>query len=786
MKLPSVIERLQHLGEHAVHTAAASPHDHAATRSGAIMQPAVTQGLAAVFLLLVFVVPTTYVVGVLRHGVVPLKKTTPIGARARHMVLSAASVLSWIGAVAIEMPFAPALTPMHRLFVPDGGPVTGASPVGAAVVACLISEVLMVSSFLVCHSRDGTRPARSGAKALRGPAGHERASDAVLALGTVLAVASGLLVIVAEVELGDASASLQVLYFSLSAAALLVSFAATHGLGGWLRFQAPRARQRWRFFQPFRGSYFFVATQAAGWGLFSLATVGVVAAARLALARTSTYLRGLSAGVAVTMVAGQVLLAVSVRYFQVPRHQRSLSRVFSAAALADAGVAEDGEAAPARGFAARLRTWTVVGIMYAAPHSFVALVVLTFAFLSPKIALALHVAWIMPYLAIVGPRSHATGVRRWPALQAWLTAHLDSAAREVFGGYRVIFGDADAVRALWDAPDAQDGPADGSKAPSSRPAAQRKVIFGYHPHGLFPVGAAVLPLLPAFQAVVDRVRPVVLTASAAHFPPLVRDLLAWVGCRKVTRSSFRRALSEERAVLLVPGGQRELVHTHRMHPPEGAAGECVLVTRHTGFLKMAVLEQAHVVPVVVFGEAQSLRNIINIPSMQHYTYRKFGFPIPFLIGGRWKLSPLPQWGRVTFVVGSPMAPPAFDCHVCSPRSAGSRDGGSSSEGESEGSSGSTDSACACAEEERDRVWHSPELKGVVEQWGRKYFAECKALMERFKAEAGYPDLRVLLLGQDVSEEDLLKSYAALPQIKGIRLSLTGVEQEVGTARKKDE
>lgn len=45
---------------------------------------------------------------------------------------------------------------------------------------------------------------------------------------------------------------------------------------------------------------------------------------------------------------------------------------------------------------------------------------------------------------------------------------------------------------------------------------------------------------------------------------LVRDLVSWCGLRQVSRRTFVRALQDKGSVMLVPGGQAELVHTWRI------------------------------------------------------------------------------------------------------------------------------------------------------------------------------------------------------------------------------
>ena len=61
---------------------------------------------------------------------------------------------------------------------------------------------------------------------------------------------------------------------------------------------------------------------------------------------------------------------------------------------------------------------------------------------------------------------------------------------------------------------------------------------------------------------------------------LVRDLVSWCGLRQVSRHTFVRALQDKGSVILVPGGQAELVHTWRIKHKK----EYVVYGKHKGTL----------------------------------------------------------------------------------------------------------------------------------------------------------------------------------------------------------
>ncbi|EFJ45849.1 hypothetical protein VOLCADRAFT_93670 [Volvox carteri f. nagariensis] len=226
----------------------------------------------------------------------------------------------------------------------------------------------------------------------------------------------------------------------------------------------------------------------------------------------------------------------------------------------------------------------------------------------------------------------------------------------------------------------------------------RRYVLGFHPHGLYPTGAGFLPLMPTVQAAFPGLTLVTLTASIVHYLPGLRDIAGWAGFRQVTRATFRRALRDTGAVLLCPGGQAELVYADRAFPPRGspaaaaaaafAAGAAtataaaltptpqqpeegspldrailVIFAGHQGFVRLALEEGAWLVPVLALGETLQLRNLISAPEMQRITYKRLGFPVPFILGGRWSLTTLPLRNPLVYVIGRPLQPPPLGLEV---------------------------------------------------------------------------------------------------------------------------
>lgn len=86
----------------------------------------------------------------------------------------------------------------------------------------------------------------------------------------------------------------------------------------------------------------------------------------------------------------------------------------------------------------------------------------------------------------------------------------------------------------------------------------------------------------------------------------------------------------------------------------------VLCTRHKGFCRLAIENQACLVPVLALGEAFTVQNAFDAPRLQMATYRILGFPIPYLLVGRWGICPLPKKVALRYIMGEPIKPPSVE------------------------------------------------------------------------------------------------------------------------------
>eukprot|EP00210_Caulerpa_lentillifera_P002989 g2854.t1 len=431
----------------------------------------------------------------------------------------------------------------------------------------------------------------------------------VLILGLILSfMSAGFLVTIDS--LPDLPSKL--LYCSISVICSLIAASTTHGLGGYLRHgKKSKSKTGWKFFQPFVGGRVFMATQALGWSLFSLSLVLLIAVVQQIIKGVAFAFHIWALVSGGTAVITQLVLALSLLTFRPGRTVTWMPYIKQ-----------------------RFLENLPVLLMYSPVHLVCSFWVLSFSLLPtlPTMGFWTTVLSLYYWMTSKGNPKH-TGCRRWPRFQKFMEPYIEKSLSLWFGSIQVV------------------------NAAGRKLDPKEKYIYGYHPHGMYPVGAAFLQALPQFREKICEAVPTCLSASAVFFPPLLRDLLCWYGVREVSRSTFVKTLCEDSSVLLCPGGQEELVETYRaIREPQ----EIVFCSRHKGFCRLAIEQGAALVPVLSLGEIFSLQNAFNIPSVQKMTYKKIGFPIPYLLVGRWALSPLPKKVPLMYIVGEPIPPPKIN------------------------------------------------------------------------------------------------------------------------------
>lgn len=210
-------------------------------------------------------------------------------------------------------------------------------------------------------------------------------------------------------------------------------------------------------------------------------------------------------------------------------------------------------------------------------------------------------------------------------------------------------------------------------------------IFGFHPHGVYPLTTFWATRGPSFRAAYPGLEVDVCGASVMFSCPLLREILLWSGGREVSASAIRHALHANRSILLVPGGQREMLHSQPSHRV------LTIVTKHKGFVRIACETGSSLVPILSLGETFPLSNIA-LPRLQSWFLENTGVGWPVFPYGRW-YSPIGRPFPITVVIGEPIPVPKME----------------------------------------------EPTQAVIDEIHTKYFDSLRQLFEKYKAEAGFPN-----------------------------------------------
>jgi len=178
--------------------------------------------------------------------------------------------------------------------------------------------------------------------------------------------------------------------------------------------------------------------------------------------------------------------------------------------------------------------------------------------------------------------------------------------------------------------------------------AEKLYVFGCHPHGTLAYNRAAVGFSTdtLWNAAFPGIKFRVLTATAAFFVPVIRELWLWSYCVDASKPVAVRVMKEHGcSVFVYPGGEKEQLETEY--------GKHKLVLRERkGFVKLAMQQGADLVPVYAFGET-SLYNHHQVGiGLRKWLQKRFGVAIP-LVSGEWGMMPYRR--PVTLVFGKPIA-----------------------------------------------------------------------------------------------------------------------------------
>lgn len=175
---------------------------------------------------------------------------------------------------------------------------------------------------------------------------------------------------------------------------------------------------------------------------------------------------------------------------------------------------------------------------------------------------------------------------------------------------------------------------------------KNKYLFSFHPHGVFPGTALFAPFTDQWQEQLGSNPTTHVSTHVANVVlnvPLVRDFNMCLGALSVSRRGIEASFGRGNSVIIVTGGQAEMLHSHISHK------EMTLVAHHKGFLRVAVANKVPLVPMLCFGE-QNILGLLHFPRIQRATLPLLGFPFPMVPHGRFGL-PIPLPTHLVLVIG---------------------------------------------------------------------------------------------------------------------------------------
>lgn len=155
----------------------------------------------------------------------------------------------------------------------------------------------------------------------------------------------------------------------------------------------------------------------------------------------------------------------------------------------------------------------------------------------------------------------------------------------------------------------------------------KPAIFCLHPHGVISI-AAICNFIFGFSGALDALPDYrVATVSFNFLAPLWREITMALGFVVASRSSIRWLLDHGLSAMIVIGGAQETLHA-----VPGTA-ELVLAKRK-GFIRLALLTGAQLVPVYHFGETELYTQARTplLRKLQMLAIRVLGFTVPLVRG----------------------------------------------------------------------------------------------------------------------------------------------------------
>eukprot|EP00940_MAST-03C_sp_MAST-3C-sp2_P002782 g2782.t1 len=197
----------------------------------------------------------------------------------------------------------------------------------------------------------------------------------------------------------------------------------------------------------------------------------------------------------------------------------------------------------------------------------------------------------------------------------------------------------------------------------------KRVIYGYHPHGIYAFGlfSLLFPNVSGFSRVFSnnananggrssngrKDGPSLLlgVASALLHVPVAKYLFSSMGFVSASRQTLEKVCASSAYDLaLIPGGIAEMLLTSSRPEVE----EIVYLKRRRGFVRLAIKHNRKLIPIFAFGESRTFTPLTSFRELREAISRRFRVSLQ-LFHGRW-FTLIPYRSPITVVVGLPIDP----------------------------------------------------------------------------------------------------------------------------------
>jgi len=180
-------------------------------------------------------------------------------------------------------------------------------------------------------------------------------------------------------------------------------------------------------------------------------------------------------------------------------------------------------------------------------------------------------------------------------------------------------------------------------ASADLPPSSAAAIFAFHPHGRCPID------IYAYLTSSEETSTITMTGSSIgrYIPSVALPMALYSNNIDATKVDMTKALQRKKQIGLFPGGAREM---HECYP----GSENITIVQHNGFLRLARVTNADVVPCFLFGMNDSHDTVFK--KLQSIIYLHTKVSLPLWVPSFFRKQVLPN---NTLVLGRKISPAKF-------------------------------------------------------------------------------------------------------------------------------